>query len=265
MDPEEYRRRIDELSKLIGLGKELEVNVSPAETLLRRALKDYSTGNGDAARTKMENGLRSVRDALGPVVNRRVLRCRRIIDGHRQRGLDVSKAERIADLAMEAYKEGRLLEASERERAASRAMDEAIARYQVELEKVRFGEWLLATMAWVQGVTGPQDTVEVEDPATLSPAKRECVETVDHIHESAVEVLRNDFPKLLDRAQRQVAGMRFREGDTARPSMDYLAAADYLEMARRRLDRGSDEDLMVALEYIYEVHERSEGGGDPGR
>lgn len=260
MEPGEYKRRIDELSELIGLGKELDVNVSPAETLLRRALEDYSKGRGDAARAKMENGLRYILGAVGPVVERRVLRCRDILDGHSQRGIDVPGARRESDLALEAHREGRLREAHDHRIAAERELDMALSRFRHQALRVRFGEWLLATMAWAQGVDASRGSpARAEAPGQARDQRDGFEGWVDEIQRSAVEVLRDRLPELLDRAQRRVVAMRFKEEDPARPSMDFLTAADYLEMARRRYERGTDEDLMVVLEYIFEVDERSSG------
>ena len=257
MDTKKYRRSVDKMTTIINLGRSIDADISEAEGLYREAIIEVARGNDRASIVMMKDAELLVMNAIKLTLDNRLGRTRSSIKAADKEGMDTTEAEKHAVKAHRALKAGDLSEAARYDDLARTALDKVRKVHAEVAARLEWTIWLIKNLFVFETISEHTLAVYTESRQALEAGfYEEAIELDRSVLDEVLPRLCQYIDEMLDHAQKVVIVLRDKEKDLARLTLHYRSAADYLEMARRRYDRGTPDDIRVALEYLREFEKR---------
>ncbi|UCC92496.1 MAG: hypothetical protein JSW25_07450 [Thermoplasmata archaeon] len=257
MDAETYHERVEEMKALLKLGRTIDADMTKASSIFREALFEYSEGNDRATRDLMDSAREKAMRAVDECLRVRLETTRSRILRANKAGVETGGASELLVHANNALAVGNASDAIEYDRKANETIASAWDAMDYTTEQLSFSGWLIEKLSFFDFV--PEHIVDAREASMKAAVSGNLDRARDidlMLQGEMIPLLQDHIADILAAGQRQVIYMRQRDVDPARPSMSISSAADYLEMARRRFDRGTPDDIRAALEYLYELETR---------
>jgi len=261
MERRRYRKYVDEMTELIHLGRSLGADISDGERIFKESLSLIANGNDLKGMQAAKSAKAMVQGPIRLVLESQLVQMMPDLDAATREGYLTDEASGHVRSSRKYLKEWKLKDAARYNQLAIDALAKAQTKQQSINEQLEFTGWMLDTLAIFETVPSHLTDIHEGSLKSLDDGHFEKALELDRIVTDGMEErLWYFMDEMLDRAQMRVIAMRERETDPARISLHSRSAADYLEMARRRHDRGTADDMTVALEYLRELETRF--GGD---
>jgi hypothetical protein len=256
MRPATYFGNVNEVTDLIRFGRKIGADMQEVETLLRGALHAVADGDDVEGVHQMRHARVMAEGAIRSRLSEQYEAFREEVETERDLGAPVNEATALLVKAKRALEDEHWTLASRRLKEAGRALQGSAAEDRNARERLHRTGWLIGTLERFEEVTADVVGLNMESIRARSDGNYHlCLRLDDEVCEKVLPRLFPHLEELLDEGQRRLISLRSREVDPARLTMSYRSAADYLEMARRRHDRGTPDDMRVALEYLRELEE----------